>query len=49
MLSNMIQANFGKIHNIPLAAASATIMLTTVVLITIIVSNVTKRLTQRLT
>ena len=49
MLSNMIQAYFGKINNIPMGAASATIMLTTVVLITIIVSNVTKRLTQRLT
>jgi len=48
MLSNMIQAYFGKINNMPLGAASATIMLTTVVLITIIVSNVTKRLTQRL-
>ena len=49
MLSNMIQAYFGKINNIPMGAASATIMLTTVVLITIIVSNVTKRITQRLT
>ena len=49
MLSNMIQAYFGKINNIPLGAASATIKLTTVVLITIIVSNVTKKLTQRLT
>ena len=49
MLSNMIQAYFGKINNIPMGAASATIMLTTVVLITIIVSNVTKKLTQRLT
>jgi spermidine/putrescine transport system permease protein len=49
MLSNMIQAYFGKINNIPMGAASATIMLTTVVLITIIVSNITKRITQRLT
>jgi spermidine/putrescine transport system permease protein len=48
MLSNMIQAYFGKANNIPLGAASATIMLTTVAIITIIVSNVTKRLTQRL-
>ena len=48
MLSNMIQAYFGKANNIPLGAASATIMLTTVALITIVVSNVTKRLTQRL-
>ena len=49
MLSNVLQAYIVKINNIPLGAASATIMLTTVVLITIIVSNVTKRLTQRLT
>ena len=48
MLSNMIQAYFGKINNIPLGAASATIMLTTVILITAIVSYTTKRLTQRL-
>ena len=48
MLSNMIQAYFGKANNIPLGAASATIMLTTVAIIAIIVSNVTKRLTQRL-
>ena len=48
MLSNMIQAYFGKINNIPLGAASATIMLTTVILITAIVSYATKRLTQRL-
>ena len=48
MLSNMIQAYMGKINNIPLGAASATIMLTTVILITAIVSYTTKRLTQRL-
>ena len=47
MLSNMIQAYFGKINNIPLGAASATIMLCTVVLITMIVSYTTKKLTQR--
>ena len=48
MLSNMIQAYFGKINNIPLGAASATIILTTVILITAIVSYTTKRLTQML-
>jgi spermidine/putrescine transport system permease protein len=48
MLSNMIQAYFGRANNFPLGAASAVIMLITVVLITIMVNVVTKRLTQRL-
>ena len=48
MLSNMIQAYFGKINNIPLGAASATIMLFTVALVTMIVSYTTKKLTQRI-
>ena len=47
MLSNMIQAYFGKINNIPLGAASATIMLAAVASITMIVSYATKKLTQR--
>ena len=48
MLSNMIQAYFGKINNIPLGAASATIMLITVATVTMIVSYTTKKLTQRI-
>ncbi|MEJ6586681.1 MAG: ABC transporter permease [Pelagibacterales bacterium] len=48
MLSNMIQAYFGKINNIPLGAASATIMLFTVALVTMIVSYTAKKLTQRI-
>ena len=48
MLSNMIQAYFGTINNIPLGAASATIMLFTVALVTMIVSYTTKKLTQRI-
>ena len=48
MLSNMIQAYFGRANNFPLGAASAVIMLISVALITIMVNVVTKRLTQRL-
>ena len=48
MLSNMIQAYFGKINNIPLGAASATIMLFTVAVVTMAVSYTTKKLTQRI-
>ena len=48
MLSNMIQAYFGKINNIPLGAASATIMLFTVAVVTMAVSYITKKLTQRI-
>ena len=48
MLSNMIQAYFGKINNIPLGAASATIMLFTVAVVTMVVSYTTKKLTQRI-
>ena len=48
MLSNMIQAYFGKINNIPLGAASATIMLLTVAVVTMVVSYTTKKLTQRI-
>ena len=48
MLSNMIQAYFGKINNIPLGAASATIMLFTVAVVTMLVSYTTKKLTQRI-
>ena len=47
MLSNMIQAYFGRANNFPLGAASAVIMLISVVIITIVVNVVTKRLTQR--
>ena len=48
MLSNMIQAYFGKVNNLPLGAASATIMLLTVAIVTMIVSYSTKKLTQRI-
>lgn len=48
MLSNMIQAYFGRVNNFPLGAASAVLMLISVVTVTIIVNFVTKRLTQRL-
>ena len=48
MLSNMIQGYFGKINNIPLGAASATIMLFTVAIVTIAVSYSTKKLSQRM-
>ena len=48
MLSNMIQAYFGKVNNLPLGAASATIMLITVAIVTMIVSYTTKKLTQRI-
>ena len=47
MLSNMIQAYFGRANNFPLGAASAVIMLISVVIVTIIVNVVAKRLTQR--
>ena len=47
MLSNMIQAYFGRANNFPLGAASAVIMLISVVIVTIMVNVVTKRLTQR--
>ena len=48
MLSNMIQAYFGKVNNIPLGAASATIMLLTVAIVTMVVSYTTKQLSQRI-
>ena len=48
MLSNMIQGYFGKINYIPLGAASATIMLFTVAIVTIAVSYSTKKLSQRM-
>ena len=48
MLSNMIQGYFGKINNIPLGAASATIMLFTVAIVTVAVSYSTKKLSQRM-
>ena len=48
MLSNMIQAYFGRVNNFSLGAASAVIMLFSVIVVTIIVNFVTKRLTQRL-
>ena len=48
MLSNMIQGYFGKINNIPLGAASATIMLFTVAIVTMAVSYSTKKLSQRM-
>ena len=48
MLSNMIQAYFGRVNNFPLGAASAVLMLISVVTVTIVVNFVTKRLTQRL-
>ena len=48
MLSNMIQGYFGKINNIPLGAAAATIMLLTVAIVTIVVSYSTKKLSQRM-
>ena len=48
MLSNMISAYFGRVNNFPLGAASAVLMLISVVTVTIVVNFVTKRLTQRL-
>ena len=48
MLSNMISSYFGRVNNFPLGAASAVLMLISVVTVTIIVNFVTKRLTQRL-
>ena len=48
MLSNMIQAYFGKVNNLPLGAASATIMLLTVAIVTMVVSYTTKKLSQRI-
>ena len=48
MLSNMIQSYFGRVNNFSLGAASAVIMLFSVIIVTIIVNFVTKRLVQRL-
>ena len=48
MLSNMISSYFGRVNNFPLGAASAVLMLISVVTVTIVVNFVTKRLTQRL-
>ncbi len=48
MLSNMIQSFFGRVNNFSLGAASAVIMLFSVIVVTIIVNFVTKRLVQRL-
>ena len=47
MLSYMIQSYFGKVNNIPMGAVSAVIMLAAVASITMIVSYVTTKLTQR--
>ena len=48
MLSNMIQSFFGRVNNFSLGAASAVIMLFSVIVVTIIVNFVTKTLVQRL-
>ena len=48
MLSNMIQSYFGRVNNFSLGAASAVIMLFSVIVVTFIVNFVTKRLVQRL-
>jgi spermidine/putrescine transport system permease protein len=48
MLSNMIQAYFGKVNNLPLGAASATIMLITVAIVTMLFHIQQKNLAQRI-